>query len=289
MPQTLSGKVFFVMIPLIIYECILLAGECIHMIIWLIPRVSMYYSEETGIIDQLKMIQDLNTFALNNGLMMNVIYSIPSILIFLYMIRRDIPLRRFRFDSSASSRSDWMMLIPLAAAFSLAGNLLLNIGDITSSSENFINASDLLRGGSVFVQIIGIGFILPLCEELVIRGLVYMRMRQYLQVNMAILLSALLFAIMHGNMIQGIYAFILGVILAWFYEKYGSILAPLLIHITANLTAMGCAAILNQFFAETYRDMFLLVGGMVFSVIAAMLTLVMSRRVHAKRIYAETV
>ncbi len=289
MPVSKSGKVLYIIIPLIIYECILLAGESIAMIIWLMPRINLYYTAETGTIDQLKMIQDLNIFAVKNGLLMQAVLSIPAILICLYLIRRDLPMRRFRFDISTVSMKQWILLIPLAAFISASGNLLLNIGDFASGSESFTNASEILNAGSVLVQVIAIGFICPICEELVLRGLVYMRMRQYLNVNLAIIFSALLFALIHGNMIQGIYAFILGVIFAWFYEKYGSIMAPVLMHVTGNLTALGCAVLLDRLLPETSRNIILFVGGVVFAAAAFACAVFLNKHVSARRVYPDSV
>lgn len=289
MPVSKAGKVLYVFIPLIIYGCVLFIGELVFMILWLMPRIGLYISADAGSIDQIKLVDDLNQFAFSNALLMQTILSVPVILICMFLIRSDLPRRRFHFDRSQISVAAWIKLILLAAVFALAGNLLFNIGDITSESEAFTNASEILHAGTVLVQFIGIGFIIPICEELLIRGLVYMRMRQYLQVNMAIIFSALLFALLHGNMIQGIYAFVLGVILAWFYEKYGSLLAPVLMHITANLTAMGCAEFINRILPENGRDMYLFVGGLVFAAIGAVLAVYLSRRVNAKRVYADNV
>ena len=42
----------------------------------------------------------------------------------------------------------------------------------------------------------------------------------------------------HFNLVQGIYAFVLGILLCYVYEKYETILAPVLLHISANLTAL---------------------------------------------------
>lgn len=289
MPVSKAGKLLYILIPLIIYECILLVGESVAMIVWLMPRVNLYYIPETGTINQMEMIKDLSAFAVNNGLLIQAVLSVPTILLCLYLIRKDLPLRRFRFDNSSVSITQWIVLIIFAAVLSAAGNMLLNIGDFASSSESFSNASQILNAGSVLVQIIGIGFVCPICEELVMRGLVYMRMRQYVHVNYAILFSALLFALIHGNMVQGVYAFILGVVFAWFYEKYGSILAPILMHVIGNLTAMGSAALLDRFLPENGRDMFLSVGGIVFAAAALAGAVFLNRRVNAKRIYADTV
>ena len=42
----------------------------------------------------------------------------------------------------------------------------------------------------------------------------------------------------HGNWAQGIYAALMGLILAWLYEKKNRLWEPVLFHSAANLTAM---------------------------------------------------
>ena len=54
----------------------------------------------------------------------------------------------------------------------------------------------------------------------------------------AALYSAVIFSLLHGNMVQMIYALFLGVIYAYMYEKYGSVKAPILAHITANILSV---------------------------------------------------
>ena len=45
-------------------------------------------------------------------------------------------------------------------------------------------------------------------------------------------------ALAHGSSLEMIYAGTLGMILSYAYEKFGSILAPIFIHIVANATAV---------------------------------------------------
>ena len=60
-------------------------------------------------------------------------------------------------------------------------------------------------------------------------------------------LSALLFAVLHGNLVQGVYAFVLGVYFAWLMERYGSIKVPILGHMSANffITLISCSVFIR--------------------------------------------
>ena len=52
---------------------------------------------------------------------------------------------------------------------------------------------------------------------------------------MANIIQAALFGIMHGNLVQGAYAFALGLILGYVYHKYQSLVIPILFHMSFNI------------------------------------------------------
>ena len=148
-------------------------------------------------------------------------------------------------------------------------------------SEGFEQSQQMLFSGPLAAQIIGIGVIIPICEELIYRGLIFMRLRQYCNVNLAIGISALLFAAFHGNIVQGIYAFVTGILFAYVYEKYGSLKAPMIVHISANLLSLGLAC-LNYTFESRMK---VLAVGVIAAVICLAFVWVMDRHVSAKRVY----
>ena len=112
-------------------------------------------------------------------------------------------------------------------------SLILNAVHLT---EHFSNASqEALFQSNLLVQIIGIGLFVPFVEELVFRGLVYGKMRRLFSFRAAAAVSAALFALYHGNIVQLVYAFPMGLLLAWSYERWENLSAPVLLHIGANL------------------------------------------------------
>ena len=74
----------------------------------------------------------------------------------------------------------------------------------------------------------------PVCEELCFRGIVY---RGYLKSGNAlgaVLLSSLLFGLIHMNFNQAPYAFVLGVAMALLVEATGSLFSSILMHAAFN-------------------------------------------------------
>ncbi len=207
--------------------------------------------------------------------------ALISCLILLRMYFKDYKKRRFVFDKKGIALPWWLILVPIGVFVSLAGNLLINVSDLTKMSEGFEQSQQMLFSGPLLAQIIGIGVIIPICEELIYRGLIFMRLRQYCNVNLAIGISALLFAAFHGNIVQGIYAFVTGVLFAYVYEKYGSLKAPIAVHISANMLSLGLAC-MNYTFDNRMQ---VLMTGVIAAVICLLFIWVMDRHVAAKRIY----
>ena len=80
----------------------------------------------------------------------------------------------------------------------------------------------------------------PVMEEAVFRLGIYGLLRRKLRPKAAAFLSALAFGFYHANMIQGLYAFLLGFVLAWGYEKcpWGKYRMAVLMHAAANGAAL---------------------------------------------------
>lgn len=76
----------------------------------------------------------------------------------------------------------------------------------------------------------------PIAEELIFRGAIFQVLRKYGRV-FAIVASALLFGIYHGNLPQGIFAFAVGILFAYITAEY-SICWSMLIHIFNNINTM---------------------------------------------------
>ncbi|MEG1848337.1 MAG: type II CAAX endopeptidase family protein [Lachnospiraceae bacterium] len=74
----------------------------------------------------------------------------------------------------------------------------------------------------------------PVCEELVFRGLMYTGYKKSASILQAMLLSALLFGLMHMNLNQALYAFVIGCILVLLKEATDSIWAPIIFHVVFN-------------------------------------------------------
>lgn len=141
----------------------------------------------------------------------------------------------------------WMIAV-ISVAVAIGLNNILLILNIAKYSKAYQEAAEMLYSPPFMVQILYAGILMPVVEELVFRGAIFKLLRRWIAFSWAMLISAVLFGLYHGNLVQFIYASLCGMLLAYLYEKFGSIKAPILAHMTANLTA----CIMTEFGAFTW-------------------------------------
>ncbi len=128
-----------------------------------------------------------------------------------------------------------------AFVMSYAAMYVLNmLGIGITSGIAAVKGSDVLNIGVELAEnlesipkIVVVTFLAPVFEELLFRKLIVDRTAQYGE-GLAVILSASMFALFHGNLNQGIYVFGLGLFWAFIYVKTGHIGYTILIHSLIN-------------------------------------------------------
>lgn len=105
-------------------------------------------------------------------------------------------------------------------------------------SSGYWQVVEVFYSNDLWIEILALCVIGPLAEELVYRGFVYQRLRQKGSEAAAAFWSALLFGLMHMNLVQGVHAFVLGLLLAHIVYKTGSLLTAAAAHMAANLASV---------------------------------------------------
>ena len=133
--------------------------------------------------------------------------------------------------------SKYFLIAGISIPFAVGFNNILTLSNLGEYSIAYQETAEALYTPSFFVQIVCLGLIVPITEEFIFRGLIYKRMRMNTSPMRAIFSSALFFGIYHGNSVQMIYGTICGLLMAYLYEKYGSIKAPIFAHMLMNIVA----------------------------------------------------
>lgn len=134
---------------------------------------------------------------------------------------------------------------PAAVTAVIAGFLVCNAANyVTNILLSFIEDAGFSVGGGTYdapqtpvqlvFSILTIGLLPAFVEEFALRGVVMQPMRRFGDL-FAVLMSAFVFALMHGNLSQFLFAFIVGAAIGYFVVTTGSIWVGVAIHMLNNL------------------------------------------------------
>ncbi|MCO7125561.1 CPBP family intramembrane metalloprotease [Sporolactobacillus shoreicorticis] len=122
---------------------------------------------------------------------------------------------------------------------------LLNLFGYTADPSK-----EILEGSKTTSMLVYTCLIGPILEEFVYRGVVMRSLERFGSV-FAITISALLFSMMHGNIIQIPMAFAIGIVLGYLAKTYG-IWLTVLIHIANNLFSEGFSALPSAMWSNVF-------------------------------------
>lgn len=128
-----------------------------------------------------------------------------------------------------------------AVSASLGLNVLFALTGFAGTSDSYQQVADRQYGVAFGIGLVLYGLVSPLAEEVVFRGIIYNRLRRFYGPLIGIAASALFFGIFHGNLVQGVYGTVVGICIAYVYERRGSFLWPVFFHAAANLTVYAVA------------------------------------------------
>lgn len=131
-----------------------------------------------------------------------------------------------------------LMAVGVTICLSIGLNNVISMSPLVAMSEEYQNANDAFYGSTLALELLGSALITPFLEELLHRGVVYGRLRRMMGMWPAVMVSALIFAGLHFNIVQFVYAFLLGIVFSLFVEKTGKLYPAVIAHIVANAVAV---------------------------------------------------
>ena len=120
--------------------------------------------------------------------------------------------------------ANYFPIVYLGIGMAVALNMLIFLFNLNNEMADL----------NIYLAILSSGIIGPILEEILFRYVFLNRLRNFFTTRNAILLSSLVFALLHGDIITMIYAFIMGFIFAYVYVKYDNIKVSIMCHISAN-------------------------------------------------------
>lgn len=136
-------------------------------------------------------------------------------------------------------KSWWRLSMDVLATILETIAIYLSAATIALLAKNAMNAPSPIQNITDEVPITALAtlsiLIVPIGEEALMRGFVYPIMRQRFSAPVTIALSACLFALLHGNIVQIILTLPLGIACGYMYEQTHSLMQCIGIHMLFNV------------------------------------------------------
>lgn len=174
-------------------------------------------------------------------LLSQVVLILPSII---YMIRYKLNISEaIRFKKIKAANI--ILLIVFSYLITPLMSFINAISMLFFENTTSSFMGEIIKQNGFFLSITIIAVVPAIFEEAVYRGIFYNEYRKVKPLQ-AIFLSAFLFGIIHGNLNQFVYAFLMGIVFALIIEATDSILSTMIIHFFINATSVMALHLYNK-------------------------------------------
>ena len=175
----------------------------------------------------------------SHALLITAITFIVFGIVFLILIK---PYKKNEINTDINIKTIILIILSGISISIFYNTLVYFINSVIHITDDYI-ISDI----PLFTLILTTGIMGPILEELLFRGIVYNRLKIYLSHKKSVIITSILFSIMHlPNIINVIYTFFLSFILIYLYDKYKTLKISILFHIIINITVLFLVYILIQ-------------------------------------------
>ena len=132
--------------------------------------------------------------------------------------------------------ADYFRILATAVLSGLLINLIVarfHLAELFPSFQESLNMQEEMHFA---VGLLLFGVAAPVTEELIYRGIVYNRLSLALGEKWGLIISAVIFGVLHVYPLQVIYAFLLGLIIGHAYRKGHRLWVPISIHAAVNIS-----------------------------------------------------
>ncbi|MCI9565934.1 MAG: CPBP family intramembrane metalloprotease [Eubacterium sp.] len=295
----LAKKIWGVIYPMLIYLGIQI------LLINVIQTICAVYWYFNGISSMEEIKSLMMQMLSGKELILTMMSALITIPILIFFMNRDTEHKKTSHTYKKFELTNrWLYLLILPFGFFNMewANMFVSILQMFMPKfmiESYSGAENVIYGSSVAVQFLAAGFAAPVVEELIFRGLIYKRLKDIVNIRWAAILSAVLFGVFHGNWVQAPYAIIIGLTAVFVYEKYKSITAPILLHMTVNIASVGISYIAQKInetqniSTQQFSDWYILeaisTSMFTFLVLAVMTGIIINKIVKPKEVGDENI
>ena len=183
---------------------------------------------------------------------------------------------------SAFSLKNIGYIIVMGVLGQYASNLIATltgalIPSAMDSYEDLAQNFDLSTASPV-LMILAVCIVGPIAEELVFRGMIFGKLRRAFSFWPAAIISGIMFGVFHMNIMQGVYASVLGVLLAYVYEKTQTIFGSIFFHIVFNASSYITDFVNSGIQSVVPSETVYSAGLILFSILSGIIVILLARK-----------
>lgn len=183
---------------------------------------------------------------------------------------------------SAFSLKNIGYIIVMGVLGQYASNLIATLTGVLipsamDSYEDLAQNFDLSTASPV-LMILAVCIVGPIAEELVFRGMIFGKLRRAFSFWPAAIISGIMFGVFHMNIMQGVYASVLGVLLAYVYEKTQTIFGSIFFHIVFNASSYITDFVNSGIQSVVPSETVYSAGLILFSILSGIIVILLARK-----------
>lgn len=231
--SSVLDKIINVIMPLIIYLFVALFSQVGFTTFVMVTEFKSLGENGVSYRETATFVENMNNIVTSNTLSVTFITIIICIPVMIYLFRK----QRGNLTFTGEKKGLYINIF-IGIFASLGISKLVTLLPIDGILGNYSEVSKNVMSSNLPLQIVALIILGPLMEELMFRGLIYNRIKVLSDSVIAGYISSIIFGVYHMNLVQGLYTFVLGVLLAYVYERFSTLWASYLLHAGANAIAV---------------------------------------------------
>lgn len=133
---------------------------------------------------------------------------------------------------------EFLYVIPIAFSVCVICNILIGFLPIPEVNAVSKEIFELINQYNIFVSLFIVSILVPIVEELLFRAFFYDSINLLSNHIVAIIMTSILFGLIHFNIEQGIYGFVAGLFLGYIKYKYNRLSYTIFMHLFMNFSSI---------------------------------------------------
>ena len=220
-------------------------GKSVRLTDALLFGIGFFWAVDILVVIAGKALSELDVMFPTRAMVLTAVFEVIGIIIMTLRYRELVPAAEdpemaYAFPERRGKPNNVIIAAAVTLLAAMAGGSLAWLLENLTGGIGGVTYGSFIAGTAEYSEItvlITIVFIVPIFEELAVRGFLYRYMRSRYGFMLSAAVTSAMWSLCHNNMLQAVSTFILGMALAYSYETTRRISVPIAFHAVNNFIA----------------------------------------------------